>query len=161
MLKVLYFAYGSNIDINRLIYRVGDVKVHSRYTLEKYRLVFNAGFKSLRKSKFKSLFKSNTFANIEPSEKGKVEGILYELTPEQFDILDSYEGLYERQYFQVSEKEIGCVYIAKHTTKGLPNIDYLDIIINGCKTFGLNKTVIKLQTFKENNYKKDFDFYIR
>lgn len=99
MLTVRYFAYGSNINIERLRRRVvlrdETLEAGVPYTLQDYRLVFNA----------------MGFANIEPSHGDSVQGILYAMSPKQFEILDKYELLYEKQYFQINAQEIGCVYI--------------------------------------------------
>lgn len=151
MLTVKYFAYGSNIDIDRLKGRVeffGDPLVNGDpYTLEGYDLVFNAGME----------FTTHAFANIVPRNGAKVEGILYDMTPAQFRRLDNYEMLYEKQYFQIDEDTIGCVYIAKEDStcrrEKKPDLGYLNIIIDGCKKTGLKATYNKLAKFKSTNYK--------
>lgn len=66
MLKVKYFAYGSNIDIERLKNRVefyGErVKEEEPYTLKDYNLLFNAGID----------FSLTAFANIVPKKVVKL-----------------------------------------------------------------------------------------
>ena len=126
MLTVKYFSYGSNIDINRLKNRVEsfgepDLKTGTPYTLQNYTLVFNAG----------NSFSFWSFANIMPKQGGIVEGILYDMTPEQFDRLDKYEALFNKHFFQLDQQTIGCVYIAWNTTRrpSKPDLNYLNIII--------------------------------
>ena len=151
MLKVKYFAYGSNIDIERLKNRVefyGErVKEGEPYTLKDYNLLFNAGID----------FSLTAFANIVPKKGSEVEGILYNLTPTQFDRLDQYEALYEKQFFPLDKDTIACTYVARQdvTTKKekRPDLRYLNIIIDGCKATGLKKTYEKLVKFKIKNYK--------
>jgi len=151
MLTVKYFAYGSNIDIERLKSRVEfmnePVVEGEPYSLEDYTLVFNAGMR----------FSTFSFANIVPRKGSKVEGILYDLTPNQFKRLDDYEMLYEKQYFQIDENTIGCVYIAKEMCtlekEYKPDLSYLNIIIDGCQTTGLKTTYNKLVRYKLANYK--------
>lgn len=133
MNKVYYFAYGSNLLMKRLVYRVGEVKIRGSYKLYGYKLAFNAvGYNYI------------SFANIVPATKNDyVEGVLYELTPDQFDMLDRYEALYERNYFIINGiNGIGCTYIAKpnNTKDFVPSDkDYVETIMEGAKDFGLHK----------------------
>lgn len=134
MNKVLYFAYGSNILQDRLNYRVGKNTFHSTYKLYGYKLVFNAVG-----------WGRTAYANIiKGSKYDYVEGVLYELTSEQFKDLDRYEGLYERNYFIIPEiKEIGCTYICKveNIEDNYPSDEeYVKVIMEGCKHFGLFHT---------------------
>lgn len=130
MKEVLYFAYGSNIDMSRLVDRVGKVEVFRTHRLYGYKLAFNAcnGWVS--------------FANIVPATRHDfVEGVLYRMTQRQFDRLDRCEALYERQYFIVDADHIGCAYVATpyYTEEGVwPERSYLKIIMEGCKDFGLH-----------------------
>lgn len=150
MLTVKYFAYGSNIDIGRLKSRVEgfgepDIKAGVPYTLNNYSLVFNA----------ESNFGSWAFANIMFRSGDKVEGILYDMTSEQFERLDKYEVLYEKKYFQLDSSTIACVYIAKNISfkSKKPTLEYLNIIIDGCLDTGLINTYNKLLEYKLKNYK--------
>lgn len=139
MNTVLYFAYGSNILMSRLVKRVGECKYMRSYRLYGYKLAFNAvGFGRV------------SYANIIPATKyDYVEGILYYLTPEQFKQLDRYEALYERQYFVITGTDyIGCTYIAEayHLEEGVPSDrDYVETIMQGCKDFGLHKAYADAQ----------------
>lgn len=133
MNKVLYFAYGSNLLQERLINRVGDVKIHSTYKLPGYRLVFNAvGHGGI------------SFANIVKGDANDyVEGVLYDISPRQFEMLDKYEALYTRNFFLIPGSNcIGCTYIAEPywIEYGRPSsLDYVNTIMEGAKQFGLNK----------------------
>lgn len=150
MLKVKYFAYGSNLLIDRLKQRVEYfneiVNPGIPYTLQNYKLVFNAG----------AGFAGFCFANIVPCLGEKVEGILYDLNPEQFERLSRYEALYEKQYFKVNENTIACTYVATvdNTLKKekKPDLNYLNII-DGCLESNLISTYNKLLEFKTKNYK--------
>lgn len=151
MLKVKYFAYGSNILHERLKNRVETftekLEPGIPYTLENYSLIFNVGG-----------FAGNyAFANIIPNPGLKVEGLLYDLTPEQFDTLDRYETLYEKYFFPINETTIGCVYIGKNRNISRkacrPSLDYLNTIINGCKQANLTETYNALVNYKSRNYK--------
>ena len=151
MLTVKYFAYGSNIKIDRLKNRVEyfneKLKPGIPFILYNYELVFNAGSK----------FDFWSFANIVPKNGANVEGILYDMTPEQFKRLDEFEVLYEKQYFQIDTNTIGCVYISKKDNisfrKNKPTLEYLNLIIDGCRETGLINTYNKLVEYKLANYK--------
>ena len=151
MLRVKYFSYGSNIDINRLKGRVEfldePVLRGEPYILNNYELKFNAGIR----------FSTFAFANIEYRKGAKVEGILYDITPNQFSKLDRCEVFYDKHYFQIDENTIGCTYIAKPKTtlqkEAKPDLSYLNVIIDGCKNNGLSNTYEKLVRFKLANYK--------
>lgn len=146
MLKVKYFAYGSNLSIERLRNRLATNKnpilQGQKYILENYKLVFNVGFTS--------------FANIVPSQGDIVEGILYDITPEQFKVLDGIELFYIRSYFQIDKNTIGCTYIGKEdvvTRERKPDLFYLNIIIDGAEESGLIHTYKNLVIYKLKNYK--------
>lgn len=151
MLNVKYFAYGSNIDIERLRFRVEThlepLRAGTPYTLQNYKLIFNAG----------AMFGAHCYANIIPQQGESVEGILYDMTPEQFDSLDRYEALYNKYFFSIDNTTLGCVYIAKkeHTERRpkKPTLEYLNIIIDGCQATGLNRTYHQLLEYKLRNYK--------
>lgn len=151
MLNIQYFAYGSNISIERLRSRVETVfeplAQGTPYVLNNYKLVFNAG----------AMYGAHCYANIVPQQGESVEGILYNITPEQLSTLDRFEVLYNKHFFYLNNTTIGCVYIAKpeHTERKpkKPTLEYLNIIIDGCKETGLNRTYNQLLQYKLKNYK--------
>lgn len=148
MLKVFYFAYGSNLSHERLISRVGLCAKHRNYTLRGYKLSFNCGNRGL------------VYANIvKGRDTDSVEGVLYELNAEQFKELDWYEGFYIKEFFMTDQQELCAVYVghphaivkAKDTTK--PMLAYLNVIIEGCLENNLRHTYDELIAYKEKNYK--------
>ena len=128
-----YFAYGSNMDGDRLRGRGVSFSRREWAVLEGYRLVFNK--RSSRDPK-------EGFANIVKDEGGLVEGILYEIAEEDIEKLDKYEGYpqhYDRQRVKVKmqsgEAVEAAVYIAKQemTAEGLkPSRKYLNHLLKGC-----------------------------
>lgn len=141
MLKetIFYFAYGSNVNLNRLNERIGRVQSFESFILNNFKLTFDAGLKTGKTS----------FANIIPCKDDYVEGILYEITPRQAAILDRFELLYERQYFIVDNK-ICFTYISEFKSHSRPTFHYLDIIETGAKDFNLQKLVNICREEKEN-----------
>lgn len=81
MADKLYFAYGSNINLEQMDYRCPDATVVGPVVLENYELLFRRG----------------GFATIEPKKGERVHGLLWSITPECERSLDLYEG-YPRFY---------------------------------------------------------------
>ncbi len=70
----LYFAYGSNINLDQMEYRCPDAKVVGPVTLDNYELLFRR------------------YATIAPREGNTVHGLLWEITPQCEQALNHYEG---------------------------------------------------------------------
>lgn len=79
--KKLYFAYGSNINLEQMACRCPDAQVVGPVTLEGWELLFRRG----------------GFATIAPKEGERVTGLLWSLTQSCERSLDFYEG-YPRFY---------------------------------------------------------------
>ena len=70
----LYFAYGSNMNPERIRTRIPDARPVGRATLRGWRLV------------------ERLYADIERAKGGRVDGVLYCVTPTELHRLDAYEG---------------------------------------------------------------------
>lgn len=70
----LYFAYGSNLNPERIRQRIPDARPVGRATLKGWRLV------------------ERLYADIEKSRGSRVEGVLYLVTTTELHRLDAYEG---------------------------------------------------------------------
>ena len=81
MPETLYFAYGSNIDLEQMARRCPAAQVVGPATLENYELAF----------------RGSGFATIVPKKGGVVHGLLWSITPLCEQALDRYEG-YPRHY---------------------------------------------------------------
>lgn len=77
-----YFAYGSNMNEERMTKRGVDFTTRQFGVLKGYRLVFNK----------KASAGDWTYANIEIDENDIVEGILYQISEAGIDSLDKFEG---------------------------------------------------------------------
>lgn len=87
----LYFAYGSNINLNQMAFRCPAATPICPVTLEDYELTFRGG----------------GVATVVPAEGKQVPGLLWELTPECECALDHYEGyprLYDKEQVTVTDK---------------------------------------------------------
>lgn len=143
--NALYFAYGSNILTSRIEERIGIVKKHSTHLLFGYKLVFNTGYD-----------KRGLFANIiKGTSADFVEGVLYEIESYQLSLLDRYEGYYYKKFFTIFD-EVVAVYInedERSITEGKPSLNYLNLILKGCKEHSLTYTFDILTRYKKDNYK--------
>jgi len=74
MKNKLYFAYGSNLNLDQMGYRCPDAKVVGPVTLENYELLFRG------------------VATIAPKEGSVVHGLIWEITPQCEQALNHYEG---------------------------------------------------------------------
>ena len=83
MEKPLYFAYGSNINLDQMQYRCPDATVYGQAVLDNYDL----------------RFRGSGVATVEPKEGACVYGLLWELTDKCETSLDRYEG-YPRLYIK-------------------------------------------------------------
>ena len=81
MEDILYFAYGSNINLEQMRERCSDAKVVGPVTLADHELQF----------------RGNCFATVAPKKGSIVHGLLWKLTPACVQALDRYEG-YPRHY---------------------------------------------------------------
>lgn len=134
--KILYFAYCSNICEQRLFERIGYVKEIGKKRLFDYRLRFNVG-----------LSKSRCFANIEYAKGSSVTGILYEISAEQLDILDKYEGFYNKKFF-VDDGTVIITYVGNkyflRKKDGNITDEYRQVIKNACLRKGILTTLKSL-----------------
>jgi len=93
-MDTLYFAYGSNINLEQMAYRCPDATVVGPVTLENYELLFRGNGDGFG------------VATIEPKEGSKVFGLLWNITPKCEKSLDRYEGyphLYDKQTVNVRD----------------------------------------------------------
>ena len=77
----LYFAYGSNLDLEQMAQRCPDAKIVGPVRLENYEL----------------RFRGSGFATVAPRKGSVVYGLVWKLTPQCEQSLDRYEG-YPRHY---------------------------------------------------------------
>lgn len=81
MEETLYFAYGSNINLEQMAHRCPDAQIVGPVTLENYELQF----------------RGSGFATVAPKKGSTVHGLVWKLTPNCEQSLDRYEG-YPRHY---------------------------------------------------------------
>ena len=128
-----YFAYGSNMNSDRMRKRGISFTKKEWAVLKGWRLKFN---------KIASRNPKEGYANIVESGKEAVEGILYDVSGDDIKKLDRYEG-YPNHYNEITVKvqlkdgkEIDAItYIAQpdKMKEGLkPTREYLNHLLKGC-----------------------------
>lgn len=136
MADTMYFAYGSNINLDQMDYRCPDATVIGPVALENYELLFRRG----------------GFATIAPCEGGKVHGLLWSITPECERSLDRYEGyprFYDKRMVTVRDGEgrslSVMVYIMDERFREpmLPSTSYYNGILEGYRQNSLPVAALK------------------
>ena len=129
-----YFAYGSNLNHEQMKKRCPDSKFIKRAKLVGYKLIYDGYSKKWEGS----------VANIIPSRGDLVWGGLYEISMDDRDALDYYEGYpksYDRKEFEVKDdldkSYIAYIYFREGKQLGQPSAKYCEVIKIGAKDCGL------------------------
>jgi gamma-glutamylcyclotransferase (GGCT)/AIG2-like uncharacterized protein YtfP len=126
----LYFAYGSNLNIDQMLQRCPTaVPVRPLY-LRNWRLVFRQ------------------VADIEPAEGHTVAGALYWCEPRDVAALDRYEGvkhdLYRQVRFRIRKTdEEAFFYRMNDTYEAMPSISYYRTIEEGFADWNLPRKALQ------------------
>jgi len=132
-----YFAYGANFSKQQMRQRCPDSQPKFIATLPNYKLVFVGWSRQWR----------GGVATIKSSRGDKVLGTIYEISDRDLRRLDSYEGYpgnYNRLKVTVfdedGEPSEAITYIKSgRIEETQPSIEYLAIIEQGCKDWGIIK----------------------
>ena len=130
---MLYLAYGSNLHRAGMLSRCPAAVPLGRAVLPGHALVFRL------------------WADVEPRPGRSVAGGLWRITPACLAALDDYEevasGLYRRVMLRVrpegaAEDIEALVYRMAATHRAPPEPDYLAVIREGCRDFGLDEAPV-------------------
>lgn len=121
----LYFAYGSNINLDQMAFRCPAAKPLMPVVLHGYELTFRGG----------------GVATVIPKENSTVLGLMWKLSPECEQSLDRYEGYpsyYHKTDAAVTDPETGKIYYTmmyemdeRYRETELPSPMYFTGIIEG------------------------------
>ena len=126
MSNKLYFAYGSNMNLNQMAFRCPDAEVIESVQAEGYRLAFRA----------------SGVATILPEKGSRVEGVLWRISADNEQSLDKYESY--PQYYGKEEIEVRlsdgrqisavvyCMNYPYAAYPAMPPRGYLEGILEGC-----------------------------
>jgi len=139
--KITYFAYGANLDMRSMELRCPGHRRIGRAALKNYRLMFKS------------------VADIEPVANHVVHGALYEITQEHLNTLDRFEGyprFYTRKplpvFTEEGEEVNAIVYLMNNRHQySSPHRDYLNVILSGCRQWGLPQEHIRYIITRANN----------
>ena len=136
-MKMLYLAYGSNLNLEQMAGRCPTAKVAGAAMLEDYQLLFRGRH-------------SNAVATVEQQEGSNVPVLLWKITSTDEASLDHYEGwpyLYRKETVSVTldGKEVDAMaYIMNEGRPlGKPSCDYYSIILQGYRSAGFDVDILK------------------
>ena len=128
---MLYFAYGSNLNLFQMKRRCKDSIFLKKINLKDFRLTFRSKYRA---------------ADIEPKKKSIVPGGLFEISKSDENKLDVYEDypiLYKKYYFNYQKKQIMTYTMVKKTSFMFPTERYLNVIKKGYKDCNLDEKYLK------------------
>jgi hypothetical protein len=122
-----YFAYGQHMDPIHLRHLRIPVRFCVSAFLQNYRLVFNV----LEDEFFR--FEKRGLANIIPEAGNRVEGVLYEISEEDFVKLDNDVGVPELKYYRklVSAYDPNGTSYSAMTYAGWPDVTARGLLPSG------------------------------
>jgi len=131
---MLYFAYGSNLNHERMQSRCRDSKYIKNIFLEGYKLSFCA------------VTRDYGVANIMKKKRSRVPGGIWEISESDEKELDVYEGyptLYIKKFFKLNGEKV-MFYIMKRGYSFKPPLrSYLDTISEGYVDCNLDKGYLR------------------
>ena len=140
MSRVLYFAYGANLDLRRFRRRCPGATVVGRARLPDYQLAFTRYSRA----------EKGGVADIVPQPGAEVWGALYEIDESCFDALDEYEGApraYRREVVRVIDdagvEREAVAYVANKTGDFAPSRQYLAQIARGARDHHLPEEYVR------------------
>ena len=132
MSNKLYFAYGSNMNLNQMAFRCPDAEMIESVQVENYRLAF----------------RGSGVATILLEKGSRVEGVLWRISADDERSLDVYEGyprLYGKEKIEVqlsSGQRIStmayCMNNPYARYPATPPKGYLAGILEGCRQNGID-----------------------
>ena len=134
---MLYFAYGSNLNLFQMKRRCKDSVFLKKYELKGYRLNFRSKYRA---------------ADIEKKKNSIVPGGLFEISKSDEKKLDLYEDfpvLYNKIYFKYYNQKVMTYIMNKKTYFRYPTEKYLNVIKQGYKDCGLDKSYL-IKTLQAN-----------
>ena len=123
---MLYFAYGSNLNLFQMKRRCKDSVFLKKYELKGYKLNFRSKYRA---------------ADIEKSKNSLVPGALFEISKsdeKKLDVYEDYPILYKKLYFSYYSKRVMTYIMVNKTEFRYPTERYLNVVKQGYKDCNLN-----------------------
>ena len=128
---MLYFAYGSNLNLFQMKRRCKDSVFLKKYELKGYKLNFRSKYRA---------------ADIEKKKNSKVVGAIFEISKSDEKKLDVYEDfpiLYTKIYFKYYNKKVMSYIMVRKSKFRYPTEKYLNVIKQGYKDCNLDKKYLR------------------
>ena len=129
---MLYFAYGSNLNLFQMKRRCKDSVFLKKYELKGYRLNFRSKYRA---------------ADIDKSKNSLVPGALFEISKSDEKKLDVYEDfpvLYKKLYFPYYNKKVMTYTMVNKTEFRYPTERYLNVVKQGYNDCKLDMKYLKI-----------------
>ena len=129
---MLYFAYGSNLNLFQMKRRCKDSVFIKKYELKGYRLNFRSKYRA---------------ADIEKSKNSLVPGALFEISKsdeKKLDVYEDYPILYKKLYFTYYNKTVMTYIMVNKTEFRYPTERYLNVVKRGYKDCKLDTKHLKV-----------------
>ena len=129
---MLYFAYGSNLNLFQMKRRCKDSVFLKKYELKGYRLNFRSKYRA---------------ADIEKSKNSIVPGALFEISKsdeKKLDVYEDYPILYKKLYFTYYNKTVMTYIMVNKTEFRYPTERYLNVVKRGYKDCKLDTKYLKV-----------------
>ena len=129
---MLYFAYGSNLNLFQMKRRCKDSVFLKKYELKGYRLNFWSKYRA---------------ADIEKSKNSLVPGALFEISKsdeKKLDVYEDYPILYKKLYFTYYNKTVMTYIMVNKTEFRYPTERYLNVVKRGYKDCKLDTKYLKV-----------------
>ena len=129
---MLYFAYGSNLNLFQMKRRCKDSVLLKKYELKGYRLNFRSKYRA---------------ADIEKSKNSIVPGALFEISKsdeKKLDVYEDYPILYKKLYFTYYNKTVMTYIMVNKTEFRYPTERYLNVVKRGYKDCKLDTKHLKV-----------------
>jgi len=124
---MLYFAYGSNLNLSQMKRRCKDSIFLKKINLENFRLTFRSRYRA---------------ADIEPKKNSLVPGGLFEISrsdEKKLDLYEDYPILYKKYYFILDGRKVMTYTMVKKTPFRFPTERYLNVVKRGYLDCKLDK----------------------
>ena len=124
---MLYFAYGSNLNLSQMKRRCKDSVYLKKINLENFRLTFRSRYRA---------------ADIEPKKNSLVPGGLFEISKsdeKKLDLYEDYPILYKKYYFILDGRKVMTYTMVKKTPFRFPTERYLNVVKRGYLDCKLDK----------------------
>jgi len=123
---MLYFAYGSNLNLFQMKRRCKDSIFLKKIKLKDFRLTFRSKYRA---------------ADIEPKKNSIVPGGLFDISKsdeKKLDVYEDYPSLYKKFYFTYYGKKVMTYTMVNKTPFRFPTERYLNVVKKGYRDCGLD-----------------------